>query len=279
MARKTICVVYVWRGIDLENLKNIVATFLKVNPSEVNEDTIIDRSAIKGSVLIHRLYSRLSSEGYQVHGEIWLIKTFGDLIRVLNGSKINAEETPDFKPSIPHPSDSGKPAGFLVGIDIEDVESMPITDDYREDKFYKDNFSQREISYCVLQADPRVSFSGKFAAKESIVKADNSFKGIPFSQIEILNDKDGKLTFGEFSLSISHTSNCSIAVAFKASGSLSMQLTAEIGVTKDEALKLVSSTKHHLGGLVQSGNKLIYLSLLFSLVALIGVTCFLISKI
>jgi phosphopantetheine--protein transferase-like protein len=263
----------------LDKIKNIVAVFLKVEPSEVNEETIIDRSAIRGSVLIHRLYSKLSSEGYHVNSRIESIRTFGDLIGDLNGSQKNKEEVPGFKPSIQRPSGFGEPAGFLVGIDIEDVESMPITDDYREDKFYTDNFSQKEISHCILQADPRVSFSGKFAAKESIVKADNSFKDIPFSQIEILNDKEGKPLFGKFLLSISHTSNCSIAVAFKSLGRLSMQLSAENGVTKDEILKLVSSTKNHLDGLVQSGNRLIYLSLFFSLAALIGVTYFLISKI
>jgi phosphopantetheine--protein transferase-like protein len=262
----------------LENLKKIVSTFLKVEPSEVNEETMIDRSSIKGSVLIHRMYSKLSSEGYHVSGRKELIRTFGDLIGALNGSKKNADViVADFKPNIQHPSPALGLSGFLVGIDIEDVLNMPATDDYRGDKFYADNFSQQEISYCILQTDPRVSFSGKFAAKESIIKADNGYKDIPFSQIEILNDKEGKPFFGEFSLSISHTSNCSIAVAFKASGSLHMQLSAANGVSTDEILQLISAERDQLDGSVPLGRGWGYLSLMLSLAAFVGVTYLIIS--
>ena len=46
---------YAYQGINMENAKNIIATFLKVDSSDVNENTLIDSSAIPGSVLIHRI--------------------------------------------------------------------------------------------------------------------------------------------------------------------------------------------------------------------------------
>ena len=45
----------------METAKNIIATFLKVKPSEINNNTIIDNRAIRGSVLKHSMYSELSS--------------------------------------------------------------------------------------------------------------------------------------------------------------------------------------------------------------------------
>jgi len=194
----------------MDRAKEIIATFLKVEPSEINNNTVIDSSAIAGSVLLHRMYSSLSKEGYHVV-DYRDIKTFGDFVDKLNGTKSSKEINHQSKKVLQESSLNG----VNIGIDIEDIINMPVSNDYREDKFYIDNFSKKEISYCILQADPRASFAGKFALKEAIIKADNSYINTPFKEIEILNTKDGKPYFNNFNLSVSHSTNEAVGVAIR----------------------------------------------------------------
>ena len=84
-----------------------------------------------------------------------------------------------------------------------------------EDSFYSSTFSQREISYCLLQENPIQSFAGKFAAKEALIKIDGSLAAIPMNEIEILNDRKGRPFFQDVTLSISHTDRSAVAVAVR----------------------------------------------------------------
>ena len=195
----------------IDKIKVIVAPFLKVDEGSVTADTVIDRTAIKGSIMIHRMYAALSRE---LNNEIRYrdsIRTVGDLL-VRCGDKY-APGHEEIAPPLPA---SGR--GILVGIDIEEVDKMPKVPDFREDAFYKENFSPKEISYCLLQTSPVESFAGHFAAKEAIVKADNSYKTVPFCHIEVINDGNGRPLFKDFVLSISHVDRFAIAVAVKVAG-------------------------------------------------------------
>jgi phosphopantetheinyl transferase (holo-ACP synthase) len=92
---------------------------------------------------------------------------------------------------------------------------MPPAADYREDAFYTMNFAPAEIAYCILQSNPVASFTGLFAAKEAIVKADNLFLNQAFHTIFIDHLPNGKPIHPNFSLSISHTAGFAVAVAVR----------------------------------------------------------------
>ena len=100
-----------------------------------------------------------------------------------------------------------------VGVDIEEVDSLPVAFDYREHAFYQDNFTAAEISYCIRQRSVRASLCGLWAAKEAIVKAgiatapQGHLKGI-----EISHDDEGRPVFAGSSLSISHSARSAVAV-------------------------------------------------------------------
>ncbi len=195
----------------IEQIKQLIAPFIDKTAGDIGQDTPLDRSAIPGSVLIHRMYGVLANNGYVVDN-FRDVHTFSDLLAALQLAE-KRDRQPSAKPAAdPLPRSSATPR---VGIDMENISSMPRVDDYRQDGFYKETFSAQEISECILAADPRSSFAGKFAAKEAIVKADNAFAGVPFSQIEILNDKNGRPCFSGFLLSVSHTPEAAVAVAFK----------------------------------------------------------------
>ena len=105
-----------------------------------------------------------------------------------------------------------------VGIDIEEVERLPEAADHREHPFYRDNFTPAEISYAVMQPNPRASFCGMWAAKEAVLKsgiasAPNGHLG----SIEIEHDARGRPGYRGSQLSISHTERTAVAVCIAAS--------------------------------------------------------------
>ena len=195
--------------------KEIISTFIHKDVAEISPNTVIDRSAVRSSIHLHRLYAALAEVGLLVANPN-AIRTFGDLQQAA-GIKPDPAAGPT-GPVMPDVSNSDAP---FIGIDIEDVSNFAESTDYREDEFYKQNFSASEIAWCVLQPQPLASFAGKFAAKEAIVKADNSFTGVSFHRIEILNAPTGKPQFNGFEISISHTPSTAAAVAIKAHGATS----------------------------------------------------------
>lgn len=252
----------------MENAKNIIATFLKVDSSEVNENTLIDASAIPGSVLIHRMYSTLSSEGYHVVNQD-KIRTYGDFLKAINQDSNSSEIIPVAQQKEPSKKiqSSNSSSDIQVGIDIEDIFNMPAATDYRENRFYTDNFSSKEISYCILQPDPRASFAGKFSLKEAIIKADNDYKAVAFQDIEILHDSLGKPVFEGFALSISHTTNQSIAIAIKGSVTIHTETPTQKQISQDEIQEMIESSSQKIETYKPS-NKMNYLSLILSIIAI-----------
>lgn len=198
-------------------LKQTLSGFLKTDPASIHADTIIDRSALGNSILLHRMYARILADGFEVHNYND-IRTFGDLMSRING-KGNAaaqiingsygKEKADIKSRELNSDTSMLP----IGIDIEAISNFDEAEDYREHPFYKNNFTPQEISYCLLQNNTRLSFAGLFAAKEAIVKADNAYQNRDFTAIEIEHDSKGKPYYKNFSISISHTNETAIAVA------------------------------------------------------------------
>ncbi|THU41502.1 4'-phosphopantetheinyl transferase superfamily protein [Niastella caeni] len=203
-----------------EKIKDLIAAFLRVPAEQISYNTVIDRTAVSSSITLHRMYAKLAEEGFIV-ADYWNIKTFSTLVERINGNGhatssviqdvvVNTNAIPVHRHAV-------APA---VGIDIEEVTAMPRTNDFREDEFYKMNFSPGEIAYCILQPSPYASFAGLFAAKEAIVKADNVNRSRPFNTIVINHDPEGKPTYPGYDISVSHTNDLAIAVAIHTETSL-----------------------------------------------------------
>jgi len=208
-------------------IKEIIAGFVQLDAAQITDETVIDRSAIRSSILVHRMYAALADAGLPV-GNPSAIRTFGDL-RQLTGAMNDSAITPVIRTIRHAVSDS---AGVVaVGIDIEDISNFVEVPDFREDSFYKENFSPAEIAWCIMQPHPLASFCGKFAAKEAIVKADNDFRAVPFNQIEIVNSDNGKPRFDGFEISISHTDSTSVAVAICMHGGTTNQQATGVATT------------------------------------------------
>ena len=68
-------------------IKEVVSKFLRTNVVDINDDTLIDSSVMQGSVLFHRMISRIN-QIYSIEIDNYAnIKTLRDLIKSIN-SKI-----------------------------------------------------------------------------------------------------------------------------------------------------------------------------------------------
>lgn len=195
--------------------KEIISQFLQVDANSITASTLINRQALKSSIFLHRMYGKLADAGFVV-ADYSNINSFGELLVKLEGKSQNpkVEEqqfnnlTTQQSPNTQYPIPNTQ-----IGIDIESIDNLPKTNDFRNEGFYTDNFSEKEIAYCILQPNAYASFAGLFAAKEAIVKANNQYKNSKFNQLIITHNAEGKPTFEGVNISISHTNDSAVAVA------------------------------------------------------------------
>ena len=199
-----------------EKIKSIISQYTKISADQINNQTVIDRTALTSSIFLHRMYADLAKAGYVTAGYSE-IKDYGTLLHLLFKQEgLEHETTPAIEMSSSFIQKYNMAIDVNpVGIDIEETGRMPEVSDFRSDKFYTMYFSQSEISYCILQPSPLVSFTGLFAVKEAIVKSNASLKNQPFNTIIIDHLPGGKPIHPDFYLSISHTANLAIAVAIQ----------------------------------------------------------------
>lgn len=198
-----------------KKVSEIVSGFLKISPTTLHVEQKIDRKALGSSIVLHRMYAKLAESGINVDN-YHSILTYGDLLARLGKKEIQTTISPagvkEIKPdTVSLMNQELMPAG--IGIDIERTDRFPVVEDYRSDQFYLMNFSQREIAYAIIQPSPVQTFAGLFAAKEAVIKADAAFRSLPFNEIEIQHNKEGKPFFDGIGLSISHTGEMAVAVA------------------------------------------------------------------
>ena len=197
-----------------EKIKNIVSLYIKVPENEIGLQTIIDRTAVGSSIILHRMYAHLAKEKIIIEN-YWDIKVFGDLLHNLKG-EISITETPiKSEVKLANLVTTANQSNTAIGIDIEETDQFPKAADFRTDSFYLLNFSSSEIAYCLLQPNTIASFAGLFAIKEAIVKADNTYRTKAFNTIIIHHLPEGKPMFPSFEISISHTPVMAVAIAIK----------------------------------------------------------------
>lgn len=129
-----------------------------------------------------------------------------------------------------------------IGIDIEDIDSLPDADDFREHPFFGETFTSAELVYCIRQPNSRSAFCGLWAAKEAIAKA----TGVPAAgglrSIEIAHDALGRPIHPAGLLSISHTPRSAVAVCIANLGGQSpaaREESAETGTIETPAVPLL----------------------------------------
>ena len=103
-----------------------------------------------------------------------------------------------------------------IGVDLQSKTEMFPDQilDLKSDETLLKIFTLKEISYAENKADPYLTLTGIFCAKESIIEA-SSLQTNKLNEIEIKVNKEGKPYYEGFDLSISHSLDLAIAVAIK----------------------------------------------------------------
>ena len=105
---------------------------------------------------------------------------------------------------------------ITTGIDLTNVERFRKISFKEKNRFYKKIFDLDEIKYCTRFKDPYPHFAGKFALKESFLKA--THKSIPFIEIHTKHGYKGepiiecsKVKFKFLTASVSHEKHYAVA--------------------------------------------------------------------
>lgn len=110
--------------------------------------------------------------------------------------------------------------GLFIGVDIEEVDNLPVTSNYRIHDFYQSQFSKEEISYALLKPDPRMHLCGIFCAKEALKKSAPELINLRMDEIQtqhrqgrpsISTIHDSINTRFTFQVSISHSKHYAVA--------------------------------------------------------------------
>lgn len=79
-----------------------------------------------------------------------------------------------------------------VGLDMQEIEDLPETDDYRGHSFYFGHFSAAEIATALLRPDPRAHLCGIFCVKEAVKKSHAKLLDLRMDEILVGHDDAGK---------------------------------------------------------------------------------------
>ena len=205
-----------------EQLRQIVAQLAGLKPEAIDMDFSLKSRGLQSSVRRAALAAAIRRHLGVTMPEVYSVVSF----RELNAAVLESASKPDI---------ASKPVAAVFGlrgvddlacgIDIERVDALPVTDDYWEHEFYKENFSKDEIAYCLLQENPRMHFAARWCAKEALVKCDPAYKGQPFSSLEVVRNEAGEVSLAHhangtstrppMAVSISHTETMAAAVVVR----------------------------------------------------------------
>ena len=203
-----------------EQLRNLIATMLRLPSAEVVDATSL--AALNTSLGSAKVRLALKRLGLPLPAGL-PPATFGGLVAALFGevAPVATEKAPAVSRPSAAPTGGGL-AGLQLGLDVEDIRSLPVASDYWEHEFYQGSFARSEIAYAVLHVEPRTHLAGFWCAKEALRKCDPSYAEVPAQQTAVAHDANGRPYLNleteagtqrlPHAVSISHTTEVATAV-------------------------------------------------------------------
>ena len=184
---------------------------------------------INSSFGLSALRSKLQSEGKVTLPPFNLNMKVDDLIKLLDGENNNLNELIDqaieLKSRVseeplrtPYSSAPLIPRNLGIGMDMQEIDLLPLADDFRTHGFYSSHFSPAEIATAMLKPSPRASLCGIFCAKEALKKSHADLLNMNMDKIDsmgrpIVNMASFHLSTNRFQfiMSITHTAQFAAA--------------------------------------------------------------------
>lgn len=181
-----------------DELKKMIANTLKVSITDIDSEFSLKRGKLKtsaGSVILGNMIAKV----YGQKIDCGTISTFGELLKIVENDTTESV-IEDIKTEGNMEEDSHENVvniagnGLVCGIDIQEIDIFPESDDYWSESFYTDNFTNEEIAYCVTADSPRHSFAGRWCVKEALHKCCEKYYDIVFKDIQVAKHKNGNVS-------------------------------------------------------------------------------------
>jgi phosphopantetheinyl transferase (holo-ACP synthase) len=173
-----------------DQLREMVATMLMLPPNQVGPETsLLSLDTSLGGAKLNLGLKRLGLSLPAASSPT----TFGALEAALSG-KVSARISPEARTGEIDATmvlARAALAKVQVGIDVQDVRSLPVAGDYWEHEFYQGIFGKSEIAYAVMQSEPRTHLTGFWCAKEALRKCDPSFIKVGLESTVVAHQHDG----------------------------------------------------------------------------------------
>ncbi|MDR0910083.1 MAG: 4'-phosphopantetheinyl transferase superfamily protein [Spirochaetaceae bacterium] len=180
----------------LGRLKSAIANVVDCRDIDIDDTFPLDSPRFKssaGSVILANIIKKICKKRVDCNK----VKTFGELCDRINDNSADItsenvvkerETTAESEPSL---SRSLQDTFQLkCGIDIQDTDVFPETNDYWTEPFYQKHFSGEEIAYCAVAEYPRQHFAGRWCVKEAVIKCGLD---VPFDHIQIKRLNNGAI--------------------------------------------------------------------------------------
>ena len=207
----------------MDNLIRIIADISGKKAEEINPDSILSALKINSSIGILKLQSALEKKFKKKLKPLSMNVKVAMIAQQLgldgNSVSVNTERTKREEKELEDSFNTVKnDYGFsdiFIGVDIEEVASLPRTVNIRAHEFYSSQFIDTELSYALLMPDPYVHLCGMFCAKEAFKKSAPDFIEVPMNEIIISHNSAQRPSIRtihnninrkyQFKVSISHT--------------------------------------------------------------------------
>jgi holo-[acyl-carrier protein] synthase len=83
-------------------------------------------------------------------------------------------------------------SGMGLGLDLQEIDALPLARDYRTDPFYASHFLPSEIAGAMLRPDPRAHLCGLFCAKEAAKKTHPDLLNLRMTEFVVSHDAAGR---------------------------------------------------------------------------------------
>jgi holo-[acyl-carrier protein] synthase len=194
--------------MEREAVIQLISRVSRRKPEDIGDQVSLGSLGISSSLGLSLLRSRLEVVCGRALGTLDARMTVGEtLTRVATDSEPSVDVTAPISPHRPSASTTtaisegaqlgdgsvgalGSRVG--LGLDIQDVDEMPLTNDFRSHEFYRDHFQPTEIATALLKPEPRLHLCGVFCAKEAAKKSHPELLELRMSAFTISHDANGR---------------------------------------------------------------------------------------
>ncbi len=211
----------------MNKLISLVSKISNQPASKLSEKTVLRDLGLSSSLGLAILQRRIKELYGQDMSALHWDMNLSDVYQLAHGkaapkAEVKAMPVAQATKGVAKPLAHATSMDWDIGIDLEEIKNMPDISKVRSDLFYQESFTDLELTSALLKPNPLASLCGIFCAKEALRKCHDDFISVPFKQMEVDHQANGKpvlrilgldhLSHRPIKVSITHTDAYASAV-------------------------------------------------------------------